>query len=367
MNNFRAPKKGSVRVFDFFSGCGGTSAGLRAAGMDIVFALDADKDAAATFMANFPEATFFKRDVTQMRSNSISKLIEAARVRPILFCGCAPCQPFSQQNGSRDSRKKDSRIPLLAHFGRFVKYHQPDFVLVENVPGLQKVSAEDGPLPEFLKLLAALEYSVTMDTIDCCDFGVPQKRKRFVLLASKLGGVALPPRTHGVGTGNPTYSTVGEWILDLPAIAAGESCSVVKNHCAAKLSPQNLARILATPVDGGRRDWPAKLKLKCHKDHDGHTDVYGRLRSNLPASALTTRCISLSNGRFGHPTQARAISVREAAKLQTFDDEFEFHGSMTSMARQIGNAVPVLLAQRLGESFLSKVNGHQARLVNGNV
>jgi DNA (cytosine-5)-methyltransferase 1 len=353
------PMKGPIRVFDFFSGCGGTSAGLRDAGMEVVFALDLDTDAATTFKANFPEATFYERDVTRLRANSISKLVQEDRTKPILFCGCAPCQPFSQQNGSR--RKRDARIPLLAHFGRFVKYHRPDFVLVENVPGLQKILGADGPLPTFLKLLKRLKYSVTMETIDCCDYGVPQKRKRFVLLASKLGGIALPQKSHGPGTDNPSYSTVGEWILGLPELAAGESCSIVKNHRAASLSPKNLARIHATPIGGGRQDWPAKLRLKCHVDHDGHTDVYGRLRADLPASALTTRCISLSNGRFGHPTQARAISVREAAKLQTFDDDFEFSGSLNSMARQIGNAVPVLLARRLGESFVSQANEHQAR------
>ena len=365
MGNEPRRMKGPIRVFDFFSGCGGTSAGLRDAGMEVVFALDVDTDAAATFKKNFPDAIFFERDVTRLRADSIKKLVEKDRTGPVLFCGCAPCQPFSQQNGSR--RKKDARIPLLAHFGRFVKYHEPDFVLVENVPGLQNISEADGPLPGFLRLLRQMKYSVTMETIDCCDYGVPQKRKRFVLLASKLGTLTLPPKSHGPGTTNPSYSTVGEWILGMPEIAAGETCTSVKNHRAASLSPLNVARILATPVGGGRQDWPAKLRLKCHKDHDGHTDVYGRLRVDLPASALTTRCISLSNGRFGHPTQARAISVREAAKLQTFDDEFEFVGSLNSMARQIGNAVPVLLAKRLGESFTNSTNKHLARCPDGNV
>ncbi len=365
MRKERQPIKGPIRVFDFFSGCGGTSAGLQEAGMEVVFAIDIDEDAATTYKVNFPGATFYRRDVTKLRANSISKLVEKDQTRPILFCGCAPCQPFSQQNGNRN--KKDTRIPLLAHFGRFVKYHKPDFVLVENVPGLQKISADDGPLPGFLKLLKRMKYSVAMDTIDCCDYGVPQKRKRFVLLASKLGDVALPSKSYGPGTSNPAYSTVGEWIQGLPKIAAGESCSSVKNHRAANLSAKNLARIRATPIGGGRQDWPADLKLKCHKDHDGHTDVYGRLRADLPASALTTRCISLSNGRFGHPTQARAISIREAAKLQTFHDAFEFSGSLNSMARQIGNAVPVLLAQRLGEVFVNKAKTYLAGCEDGNV
>lgn len=365
MKNARSSIKGRIRVFDFFSGCGGTSAGLREAGMEIVFGLDFDADAAATFKANFPEAKFYNKDVTRLKANSINKLVGEDRKAPILFCGCAPCQPFSQQNGSRS--KKDDRIPLLAHFGRFIRYHKPEFVLVENVPGLQKITAEDGPLPSFTKLLKRLKYSVTVDTIDCCDYGVPQKRKRLVLLASKLGNIELPSRSHGPRTENSAYSTVGEWISGLPAIAAGESCPSVKNHCASNLSPKNLTRIRATPVAGGREDWPTKLRLKCHKNHDGHSDVYGRLRADLPASALTTRCISLSNGRFGHPTQARAISVREAAKLQTFDDAFEFSGSMTSMARQIGNAVPVLLARRLGEVFVSKAKTHLVGCEDGNV
>ncbi len=333
--------------------------------MEVVFALDIDADALATFRGNFPGATIFERDVTKLEASSITSLVDHARPKPILFCGCAPCQPFSQQNGSRTRR--DERIPLLAHFGRFVEYHLPDFVLVENVPGLQKVSVTTGPLPGFLNLLEKMRYSVSMATIDCCDYGVPQKRKRFVLLASRLGGLSLPIRSHGPGTANPSYSTVGEWISGLPEIAAGESCTTVSNHRAAKLSPTNLARILATPINGGRRDWPEALRLDCHQNHSGHTDVYGRRRSDLPASALTTRCISLSNGRFGHPTQPRAISVREAARLQTFPDDFAFSGSLNSMARQIGNAVPALLAKRLGESFIRAASMRFTGSADGNL
>lgn len=354
-----------IRVFDFFSGCGGTSAGLRNAGMEIVFALDFDPDAARTFRANFPNATFFERDVMTLNANSISTLVRADRTGPILFCGCAPCQPFSKQNGSRN--EEDVRIPLLRHFGRFVKYHEPDFVLVENVPGLQNVSGTRGPLPAFHRLLGRLKYNVTSGTVDCCDYGVPQKRKRYVLLASKWGRVVLPSRTHGPGRTNPRYSTVGEWISDLPKIAAGETSSVVMNHRAADLSSKNLARIRSTPIGGGRHDWPTKLRLRCHRDHNGHSDVYGRLKIDQPASALTTRCISLSNGRFGHPTQARAISAREAARLQTFHDDFVFSGSLNAMARQIGNAVPVLFAQRLGEVFANTVKNRELGCDDGHI
>lgn len=340
-----------ISVFDFFSGCGGTSAGLRDAGMDIVLGVDIDPDAGATFKLNFPQADFLRADLTRLRPNRIKKLVDQRKDGPILFCGCAPCQPFSKQSRHRE-KGKDKRIPLLSHFGRLVRYFHPEFVLVENVPGLQSISWDPGPLPAFLRVLENLDYQFVMETVDCREYGVPQKRRRFVLLGSRLGNVELPVKTHGTRNGRAAYSTVGEWISDLPAIEAGEDCLLVLNHRAAKLSPINLRRIRATPPGGTRLDWPEDLTLACHSGHSGHTDVYGRLRMDQPASALTTRCISLSNGRFGHPVQDRALSVREAASLQTFSRDFRFFGNLSSMARQIGNAVPTLLAKCLGESFI---------------
>jgi DNA (cytosine-5)-methyltransferase 1 len=206
-----------------------------------------------------------------------------------------------------------------------------------------------------------------METIDCCDYGVPQKRQRFVLLASNIGNISLPPKTHGFGDGKARFSTVGDWIADLPPIEAGQECDSVPNHRAANLSPLNLRRIKATPPGGSRLDWPSKLTLACHAGHAGHTDVYGRLRMEQPASALTTRCISLSNGRFGHPIQDRALSVREAASLQTFDRDFRFFGSLNSMARQIGNAVPALLAQCLGECFVRSADSYYSERSRGRI
>jgi DNA (cytosine-5)-methyltransferase 1 len=233
-----------------------------------------------------------------------------------------------------------------------VRYYKPEFLLVENVPGIQNLKRGGSPLSDFLKLLDKLDYKHTVRVVDCRDYGVPQTRKRLVLMASRTGSVSFPERSHGEGTALP-YSTVWEWIKGFPRLQAGQECKKIANHRAANLSKANLRRIKATPPGGSRSDWPRRLMLKCHKNgHDGHSDVYGRLRKDQPASALTTRCISLSNGRFGHPTQHRAISAREAATLQTFDRNFVFKGTLTSMARQIGNAVPVLLAEKLGEAFL---------------
>lgn len=140
----------------------------------------------------------------------------------------------------------------------------------------------------------------------------------------------------------------------MPPIAAGEVHPVIPNHWAAKLSEKNLLRIQNTPEGGDRRHWPNNLKAGCHLNYNGHSDVYGRMKWDAPASTLTTKCISYSNGRFGHPDQNRAISVREAARLQTFPDNFIFKGSLISCARQVGNAVPPLMAQRISESFITK-------------
>jgi DNA (cytosine-5)-methyltransferase 1 len=146
--------------------------------------------------------------------------------------------------------------------------------------------------------------------------------------------------------------TVWKAIRHLPEIKAGQSHGKILNHRASNLSALNLKRIRATKPESTRTRWPAALTLDCHEGHSGHTDVYGRMAKHQPSAALTTRCISLSNGRFGHPTQHRAISVREAACLQTFPMAFEFFGSMNSMSRQVGNAVPVAMARVFGEAIL---------------
>jgi DNA (cytosine-5)-methyltransferase 1 len=233
-----------IKVFDFFSGCGGTSAGLRDAGMDIVLGIDLDVDALATYGANFPEASFLNADITKTRTNKIKKYVESCRPHPILFCGCAPCQPFSKQNAAPD--RKDGRRSLLPHFGRFVRYYKPDFVLIENVPGIQNVSRSGSLLRTFLKLLDTMEYQYTVGIVDCRDYGVPQTRKRLVVMASRSTPISLPRKTHGEETGL-SYSTVWEWIRGFPAIRAGQESKKIPNHRAARLSDANLRRIKATP------------------------------------------------------------------------------------------------------------------------
>jgi len=360
-------KENNIAVFDFFCGCGGTSRGFQKAGMDIAFALDIDQDAKSTFTKNFPETVFCDKSITDLIDSGLEQALDKHRNSYKLFCGCAPCQPFTKQ--ITESPKRDERKNLLIHFGNIVEICKPDFVFVENVPGLQKVPKhKHGPFPSFKKLLKKLGYQLTYGVVAAQDYGAPQLRRRFVLLASRHGEISIPAPTHG--SPETPYKTVYDAIHDLPAIAAGEtySGSDVLNHRAAMLSDINMQRIKASAHNGGgRNNWPKELWPECYTReneegsiHSGHTDCYGRLWWKKPATGLTTRCISYSNGRFGHPVQDRALSVREAARLQGFDDEFEFTGNLNSMARQIGNAVPVDLAFAMGNHFikhLEAING----------
>ncbi len=346
-------KSNTVRVYDFFSGCGGTSSGFQKAGMEIAYALDNDWDSKASFEANFPNAHFDFIDIQKINIKALKTRVELDRPNLVLFSGCAPCQPFTKQNTNKPTKSEDERIPLLSHFANLIENCIPDLVFLENVPGIQKLEKDNEPLGNLGKILKKLYYEIASNPIIFANYGVPQTRRRFVLIASRHGKIDLPLETHGQGKGKEKYTTVRDWISHLPPIKAGEEDKKVKNHKAARLSKLNLKRIKATPKGGGNRDWPEHLKLNCHKKHSGFSDVYGRLDWDKTASGLTTRCISYSNGRFGHPEQNRAISIREAACLQTFPEDFIFKGNMGSMARQIGNAVPVLLAERIGEHFIN--------------
>ena len=338
-----------VKVFDFFSGCGGASRGFQDAGMEAVFALDWDTDARRTFEKNFPSAHIVPTDIRETGVDSVFDLVEAERPHPVVFCGCAPCQPFTKQNTSRPEPDRDDRVPLLLEFLRFIRRCEPDIVFVENVPGIQDLRLDAEPLSSFVQGLRDAGYGEpACEAVPLKRYGVPQSRRRLLLLASRHGPVELPPQTHGPGTDNPDYATVRDWIGELPEISAGQTHPDVLDHRAAELSDLNLERIRATPEGGGNRDWPDALRLDCHRQTTGYSDVYGRMSWDRPASGLTTRCISYSNGRFGHPEQNRAISLREAACLQTFPMDYEFAGSLNSMARQIGNAVPVRLANVVG-------------------
>ncbi len=346
----KMPLQARMEAWDFFSGCGGTSAGFRKAGMDVRLGLDIDPEAARTFRRNFPEARFVESDIRAVSACSLDQYLRSgAAAGPLVFAACAPCQPFSRQN--RLKRADDMRSSLLRELRRFISRFRPDYVFVENVPGMQHGCLDGKPFQDFVAFLRSLRYGVDYAVLEALDFGVPQRRSRLILTASRHGSPGMPAPSHG--SGREPYQTVWDAIGQYPCLQAGEVHDQVANHAAPSLSPITKARLRSTPEGGGRRDWPQHLVLDCHQDHDGHSDVYGRLHRARPSGTLTTRCISVSNGRFAHPTQDRSITPREAAALQTFPDSFVFEGGTNSVAKQIGNAVSVKLAQAFGEHFVS--------------
>ena len=239
-------------------------------------------------------------------------------------------------------------------FEQMAKVLQSAHILVENVPGLQDRGRD--VFNRFLNLIREAGYNVCFDVVNAKNYGVPQNRRRLILIASRLFQPVIPPITHGEGDGLLPYVTVRNAIGRFPAIRAGEECAAVPNHRAANLQPINLQRLAQTPHDGGdRHQWPQNLILPCHAN-GGYTDVYGRMHWDQVSPTLTSKCYSLSNGRFGHPEQDRAISLREAASIQTFRDDYIFYGNLMEIGRQIGNAVPVLLAQNLGAYILQEHN-----------
>lgn len=346
-------------ALDFFCGAGGLTRGLMDSGIKVVAGIDIENKCKESYEFNNRNSKFINLDIRNIGLKELKEIGITKRTKDLLLAGCAPCQPFSKH------QKKQNRMPdatLLSEFGRIVSLIEPEYILIENVPGLSKVKGYN-TFKRFVNSLEKLGYKYDYEILDAKYFGVPQNRRRLVLLASKEGEIRLPNPLYG--TKSKPFRTVRNAIERFPEISAGSSNKEVPNHTSASLSKINLERISLTPKNGGRRfDWPKHLELDCHKNgFKGHTDVYGRMNWDQPAPTLTGRCISLSNGRYGHPEQNRAISLREAASLQSFPDEYQFFGSQISIAQQIGNAVPVKLAEALGKTILK----HQQQVTNINL
>ena len=343
---------------DFFCGAGGLTRGLMNAGISVVMGVDSDERCRRTYIENNRGASFLTADIRDLTFSEIRRRLGRVPAAELLFAGCAPCQPFSQQ---KKSGGDCTRGTLLGRFGEFVEEFRPGQVLIENVPGIARVPGFS-TYRRFVKMLLECGYKFADAVLDAKFYGVPQNRDRYVLIAMLEATPTLPRSTHGPGL--VPFRTVRDAIDAYPRIRAGEQHPDVSNHVSADISSINMERLRHTPKNGGdRRSWPRNLVLACHKkEYDGHTDVYGRMWWDKPAPALTGRCHSISNGRYGHPSQNRAISLREAASLQSFPDDYVFFGSNKHIALQIGNAVPVKLAEEIGRHILSL--RHQARAMN---
>lgn len=335
-----------MKCVDVFCGAGALTRGLIDAGIEVVAGVDHDPACRFPYERN-NGAMFVQRDVAELSGGELRNLLGEGG--PTILAGCPPCQPFSTYSQRYEVTKR-REYGLLAEFTRLVGEVRPDVVTLENVPAIEKHEV----FHEFVDSLKKWGYHVWYDIVDASKYGTPQRRRRLVLLASIHGRVELVPPTH------ETPRTVREVIGDLPPLEAGEVDPKDPLHMAARLSPKNLARIRASRPGGTWRDWPEELVATCHRNDSGHSysSVYGRMEWDKPAPTITTQAYGYGSGRFGHPEQDRAISLREAALLQGFPREYEFvppgeRITFTHVGRLIGNAVPVDLARAIGESIVA--------------
>lgn len=342
-------------MVDLFCGAGGLSLGLLNSGLNIAAGIDIDPRCRFPFEKNV-KARFLHRDVAELTAADLTGLFANAEIR--VLAACAPCQPFSGYTSKRSGI--DERWRLLLEVLRFATAVQPEIITVENVSRLAK-----RPLwADFVKRLEAVGYHVKWDILDASKFGVPQTRKRLVLLGSRLGPIDLPRATP-----SKKSVTVRAAIGSLPKISCGMSDSRDPLHCSRNLSEPNLKRMRASQPAGTWRQWPKSLVTECHKKKSGRTypSVYGRMSWDKPAPTITTQFYGFGNGRFGHPDQDRALSLREGAILQSFPAHFEFFPkservNFNAIGRLIGNAVPPRLAQAIGQTIVN----HAAAVAGGN-
>lgn len=353
-------KKGGVKVVDLYCGIGGLSHGLVLEGLEVVAGVDNDKTCKYGFEKN-NGGQFIHRDISRFTAKELRKLFRGASIRVLV--GCAPCQPYSSLSRRKLSKKEARRhwYPMY-RFMTLVKRVKPEIVSMENVPDLS--DARKYPVfHEFVEALKALDYNVSFQKVDASKYGVPQKRHRLVLLASRLGAISLIAETHA----DEDVATVKEAIGKLPRLGDGRVHASDPLHRASKLSDMNKRRIVATPKNGGSAtSWPRNLRPKCYRKPSGRSymvTVYGRMRWNDPAPTMTTQFMTLGTGRFGHPTQSRAISLREAAIFQSFPSYYEFAPgndvTVKHAAKHIGNAVPVLLARAIGKSIKNHIRKYR--------
>lgn len=336
----------SISAIDLFCGAGGLTRGLLDAGLKVVAGVDVDKACQFPFEFNNEGARFVHRDLTDVESKEVAGLFHSERYRVLV--GCAPCQPFSTYSRQYRRHSKDKRWSLLRSFSRIAIAVRPDVISMENVTQIMQHDAYF----EFVDALQSAGYWVSdPHVVFGPDYGLPQDRKRVIVFASLHGQIDVVPPTHSPCN----YVTLAQAIGDLEPIIAGGASPRDRLHKSSSLSKVNLDRIKTSRPGGTWREWPRKLRLKCHKRPSGATypSVYGRMEWDRPSPTLTTQFYGFGNGRFGHPEQHRALSLREGAILQGFPRDYQFvppdeEVSFRNVGRMIGNAVPVALGKLVG-------------------
>ncbi|MHC5537710.1 DNA cytosine methyltransferase [Singulisphaera rosea] len=324
------------KALDLFAGCGGLTLGLRQSGFEVLGAVECEKTAIEGYRANHPETRLYPLDIRDLPPEQVKRDFGLRKGALDLLAGCPPCQGFSAMrtlNGGR--RVEDERNDLIFDFLKFAVALEPKTLIMENVPAL----ARDGRTQYMVGRLEQLGYRCKVGVLDAAEFGVPQRRRRMLLIASKLGPIDFPPPAE---SGVTVRDAIG--LLPLP----GESGDAIHDHPCSR-APHVMEIIRAIPKDGGSRsDLGKDRQLTCHRKCDGFKDVYGRMRWDAVAPTITSGCINPSKGRFLHPEQDRAITLREASLLQGFTPDYIFPVELGRypVAALIGNAVPAEFVKR---------------------
>jgi len=346
-----------IEAIDIFCGIGGLTHGLIKSGIPVIAGFDSDYSCRYAYERN-NNSQFILKDIKDVSKGEIKALFQDTDVRVLV--GCAPCQCFSRHTLKQKGRTKDKKWRLLYSFSRLIEEIKPEIVSMENVTEIEKYRV----FGDFVSTLKRLGYHVSWKNVYCPDYGIPQNRRRLVLLASKLGEIGIIPKTHS----QSQYRTVRNAIGKLTTIKDGAISLKDPLHRSWNLSSINKKRIRQSLPGGTWCDWDEKLRCKCHRKNSGqsYSAVYGRMCWDKPAPTITTQFYSYGTGRFGHPTQNRALSLREGALLQTFPKYYDFidHKQPVSFGRigtHIGNAVPVRLGVIIGRSIKKHIKDYNEK------
>lgn len=344
-------RNGRFTAVDLFSGCGSVTEGLKNSGFNVIAAVDMDPVACSTYRSNHHETRLFEDDIKNVDPSSILELLPDKKCLDLLVV-CAPCQPFSSQN--RFKHSTDQRRNLILESVRFVKELNPAIVMYENVAGLAGDRFK-GILKDLEKKLIRCGYSLSGPIrVDAADYEVPQRRERCLMFAGRNDFIS-PSSIHIRKAGK--RKTVHDAFKGLNVLKSGERDETDPMHFARKHKKIAIERLSFIPKDGGSRSsLPAFLELDCHRGKNCYPDVYGRMKWDEAAPTLTTGCTDITRGRFAHPEENRSITLREAARLQTFPDKYKFSGSFGQIATQIGNAVPMKLVEAVAPAIIDSLN-----------
>ncbi len=345
----------NISSVDLFCGVGGLTHGLKQSGIIVRAGIDLDKSCQYAYEVN-NNARFIHANISNISGKDIEEFWNDDEIKVLV--GCAPCQPFSTHSNKVKNKESGDKWNLLNEFVRLVEETNPTIISMENVTNLSNKKI----FKDFVDKLVALEYYVSYRNVYCPDYGIPQKRRRLVLLASKLGNIHMLEPTHN----KTNYVNVRQAIGHLEPLKNGERSTIDRLHFTSKLSDTNLKRIRASSPNGTWSDWSKDLLLECHKRSTGKTykSVYGRMSWDEPSPTITTQFYNYGTGRFGHPEQDRAITIREASILQSFPPYYKFIEdenkiTLTKIGTHIGNAVPVKLGYVIGKSIIKHISEYR--------